>query len=340
MQKPKTPLTRSPFDVVSGWDEREIAPVHEPVAVEQHQAGASPRSTGACGGSPPEAIAGAPMSAHIAGPSCRHRPAATARCTSGGHDRSINTQVPTVSPQEPCSRAVPSSSCGHGPHRRRRLPGWPRIQGAAAAAARRRRDRIGRRSRLRLRLLRPVLLPDRVLRLPHALFVVYAAPASSSARSRSLGARLGRDGYATRAAVDRRRPSLAPRGGGAERRSGVATSDRRHASASGDRGPAHAGVTLPHDAGRGYPRPALSAVPERPDAHHPRRRGRAPDRRPRPRLPRARRLRRARAADGAAALATFRARRPDALVLDLGLPRVDGLDVVGRSGATPRLSRS
>ncbi|HKF84491.1 MAG TPA: response regulator transcription factor [Candidatus Limnocylindrales bacterium] len=34
------------------------------------------------------------------------------------------------------------------------------------------------------------------------------------------------------------------------------------------------------------------------------------------------------AADGAAALATFRARRPDALVLDLGLPRVDGLDVV------------
>ena len=34
------------------------------------------------------------------------------------------------------------------------------------------------------------------------------------------------------------------------------------------------------------------------------------------------------ATDGAAALATFRARRPDALVLDLGLPRVDGLDVV------------
>jgi two-component system alkaline phosphatase synthesis response regulator PhoP len=34
------------------------------------------------------------------------------------------------------------------------------------------------------------------------------------------------------------------------------------------------------------------------------------------------------APDGAAALATFRARRPDALVLDLGLPRVDGLDVV------------
>jgi DNA-binding response OmpR family regulator len=34
------------------------------------------------------------------------------------------------------------------------------------------------------------------------------------------------------------------------------------------------------------------------------------------------------ASDGAAALATFRARRPDALVLDLGLPRVDGLDVV------------
>ena len=34
------------------------------------------------------------------------------------------------------------------------------------------------------------------------------------------------------------------------------------------------------------------------------------------------------AADGAAALATFRARRPDAIVLDLGLPRVDGLDVV------------
>ena len=34
------------------------------------------------------------------------------------------------------------------------------------------------------------------------------------------------------------------------------------------------------------------------------------------------------ARDGAAALATFRARRPDALVLDLGLPRVDGLDVV------------
>ena len=34
------------------------------------------------------------------------------------------------------------------------------------------------------------------------------------------------------------------------------------------------------------------------------------------------------ASDGAAALATFRARRPDALVLDLGLPRIDGLDVV------------
>src|SRR4051812_29045611 len=34
------------------------------------------------------------------------------------------------------------------------------------------------------------------------------------------------------------------------------------------------------------------------------------------------------ASDGAAALALFRARRPDALVLDLGLPRVDGLDVV------------
>ena len=34
------------------------------------------------------------------------------------------------------------------------------------------------------------------------------------------------------------------------------------------------------------------------------------------------------ATDGAAALALARARRPDALVLDLGLPRVDGLDVI------------
>ena len=34
------------------------------------------------------------------------------------------------------------------------------------------------------------------------------------------------------------------------------------------------------------------------------------------------------AADGAAALALARARRPDAMVLDLGLPRVDGLDVI------------
>lgn len=34
------------------------------------------------------------------------------------------------------------------------------------------------------------------------------------------------------------------------------------------------------------------------------------------------------AGDGAAALALVRARRPDALVLDLGLPRVDGLDVI------------
>ncbi len=34
------------------------------------------------------------------------------------------------------------------------------------------------------------------------------------------------------------------------------------------------------------------------------------------------------AGDGAAALAIVRARRPDALVLDLGLPRVDGLDVI------------
>jgi two-component system alkaline phosphatase synthesis response regulator PhoP len=34
------------------------------------------------------------------------------------------------------------------------------------------------------------------------------------------------------------------------------------------------------------------------------------------------------AGDGASALALARARRPDALVLDLGLPRVDGLDVV------------
>jgi two-component system, OmpR family, alkaline phosphatase synthesis response regulator PhoP len=34
------------------------------------------------------------------------------------------------------------------------------------------------------------------------------------------------------------------------------------------------------------------------------------------------------AADGAAGLALARARRPDALVLDLGLPRVDGLDVI------------
>jgi DNA-binding response OmpR family regulator len=34
------------------------------------------------------------------------------------------------------------------------------------------------------------------------------------------------------------------------------------------------------------------------------------------------------AADGAAAIALARARRPDALVLDLGLPRVDGLDVI------------
>ena len=32
--------------------------------------------------------------------------------------------------------------------------------------------------------------------------------------------------------------------------------------------------------------------------------------------------------DGAAALALVRARRPDALVLDLGLPRVDGFDVI------------
>jgi two-component system alkaline phosphatase synthesis response regulator PhoP len=34
------------------------------------------------------------------------------------------------------------------------------------------------------------------------------------------------------------------------------------------------------------------------------------------------------AGDGATALALVRARRPDALVLDLGLPRVDGLDVI------------
>jgi two-component system alkaline phosphatase synthesis response regulator PhoP len=34
------------------------------------------------------------------------------------------------------------------------------------------------------------------------------------------------------------------------------------------------------------------------------------------------------AGDGAAALALLRARRPDALVLDLGLPRIDGLDVI------------
>jgi two-component system alkaline phosphatase synthesis response regulator PhoP len=34
------------------------------------------------------------------------------------------------------------------------------------------------------------------------------------------------------------------------------------------------------------------------------------------------------AGDGAAALALVRVRRPDALVLDLGLPRVDGLDVI------------
>ena len=34
------------------------------------------------------------------------------------------------------------------------------------------------------------------------------------------------------------------------------------------------------------------------------------------------------AGDGAAGLALVRARRPDALVLDLGLPRVDGLDVI------------
>lgn len=34
------------------------------------------------------------------------------------------------------------------------------------------------------------------------------------------------------------------------------------------------------------------------------------------------------AGDGASALALVRARRPDALVLDLGLPRVDGLDVI------------
>ena len=34
------------------------------------------------------------------------------------------------------------------------------------------------------------------------------------------------------------------------------------------------------------------------------------------------------AGDGAAAIALTRARRPDALVLDLGLPRVDGLDVI------------
>jgi DNA-binding response OmpR family regulator len=44
------------------------------------------------------------------------------------------------------------------------------------------------------------------------------------------------------------------------------------------------------------------------------------------------------ASDGAAALATFRARRPDAVVLDLGLPRVDGLDVlraIRRDSAVP-----
>jgi DNA-binding response OmpR family regulator len=33
------------------------------------------------------------------------------------------------------------------------------------------------------------------------------------------------------------------------------------------------------------------------------------------------------AADGAAALATFRSQRPDLVVLDLGLPHIDGLDV-------------
>ncbi len=34
------------------------------------------------------------------------------------------------------------------------------------------------------------------------------------------------------------------------------------------------------------------------------------------------------AGDGAGGLALARARRPDAVVLDLGLPKVDGLDVV------------
>ena len=44
------------------------------------------------------------------------------------------------------------------------------------------------------------------------------------------------------------------------------------------------------------------------------------------------------ASDGAAGLAVFRSRRPDALVLDLGLPRLDGLDVIRsirRDSTTP-----
>ena len=55
LAKPKAPLTRSPFDVVSGG-QREVAAVDEPIAVEQHQAfGGHDRSVPAGGLARPDA---------------------------------------------------------------------------------------------------------------------------------------------------------------------------------------------------------------------------------------------------------------------------------------------
>jgi CheY-like chemotaxis protein len=59
----------------------------------------------------------------------------------------------------------------------------------------------------------------------------------------------------------------------------------------------------------------------------PRRGRRAPDRGDCRRLPAARGLHRADRGDGVEALALARSRHPDLVVLDLGLPRLDGIDV-------------
>ena len=233
-------------------------------------------------------IAACTDSAH---PEPRIEPINTHRCPIGrAHPTEITTNARTV-------RRHPRRL--HGPHRRgHRLPGRHLID----------RGHRGRHERARSSTTPAGASASRGSGSCCSRSSCSCASACSRSRSAADGAGRWGPGYgpgrwahgtpptaATRAASGSRTPIA----GSTRRRRGTPARRpirRRHPAPEPVRpAPAHGRLTPSPTTPGGYPRPA-SRRPRSclPDAHHPRRRGRAPDRRARPRLPRARGLRRAR----------------------------------------------